>query len=109
MMQVSSYGEKLLVEQMGTSSCLQHEVSAISAFHNFADFILALTNMDSDGRVLVTSPLGESEGSIKFTMLNAAKHFAEVEYRVLFPGPRFILTPCSATFFDVKHDHHSVL
>lgn len=83
---VSSYGEKLL-DQASTES----KASAVSArtsvtgFHMLAEFILALTNADTDGRVILMprpakghSSDAADGGSLKFVMLNAAKYFAEV-------------------------------
>ena len=44
--------------------------------------MLALTNADKDGRVLVVPSVGKGldlwDGHLKFVMLNATKHFTEV-------------------------------
>ncbi|KAJ7527554.1 hypothetical protein O6H91_16G060900 [Diphasiastrum complanatum] len=89
---VSSYGEKqsfqVSVPLESMSSTLKSNAaqggSTSASFHALADFVLALTNQDADGRVLITPSCyaGVSnellEGNIKFVMLNAAKHFSEV-------------------------------
>ncbi|KAH8975181.1 hypothetical protein BDL97_01G142600 [Sphagnum fallax] len=87
---VSSYGEKIALEQiiplqqrngLAIGSMLQSS-SSMTGFHALADVILALTNADADGRILVVPNSGKNceptDGYIKFVMLNAAKHFVEV-------------------------------
>jgi predicted deacylase len=87
---VSSYGEKMAWEQtiplqqrngLAIGSMLQSS-NSMAGFHALADVILALTNADSDGRILVVPNSGKNceptDGYIKFVMLNAAKHFVEV-------------------------------
>ncbi|KAH9575812.1 hypothetical protein CY35_01G130700 [Sphagnum magellanicum] len=87
---VSSYGEKMALEQiiplqqrngLAIGSTLQSS-SSMTGFHALADVILALTNADADGRILVVPNSGKNceptDGYIKFVMLNAAKHFMEV-------------------------------
>jgi len=88
--QVSSYGEKHLLQE-GESLQSQHTAgwnigvgsSALSSFHTLADFLHALTNADSDGRIIVskrtTTSLEEyKERYLKSVMLDVEKVFAEV-------------------------------
>lgn len=59
-----------------------HSSNALTGFHALADLVLALTNADKDGRVLVVPSVGVGldlwDGHLKFIMLNATKHFTEV-------------------------------
>ncbi|KAL2645440.1 hypothetical protein R1flu_013027 [Riccia fluitans] len=80
---VSSYGEKLADQVLITGTTSNR--SSMTGFHMLAEFIMALTNADTDGRVIVmpkglkSQALDSTEdGSLKFVMLNAAKHFSEV-------------------------------
>lgn len=88
---VSSYGEKLTLEQTVSTSQSRSGVpkgsvpqsnNALTGFHALADFVLALTNADKDGRVLVVPSVGKGlelwDGHLKFIMLNATKHFTEI-------------------------------
>ncbi|CAM6122599.1 unnamed protein product [Calypogeia fissa] len=87
---VSSYGEKYFTTLMGvvpngttaggaTDKSSFGNRASLTGFHTLAEFVLALTNADSDGRVLVMpSTTRGADSSLKFIMLNAAKHFAEV-------------------------------
>lgn len=55
--------------------------NSLTGFHALAEFVLALTNADKDGRILVVPSSANPEpvdGQLKFVMLNAAKHFTEV-------------------------------
>lgn len=56
--------------------------NALTGFHALADLVLALTNADKDGRVLVVPSVGVGldlwDGHLKFIMLNATKHFTQV-------------------------------
>ncbi|KAH9300391.1 hypothetical protein KI387_011974 [Taxus chinensis] len=84
---VSSYGEKHLLLQgdylqshHGSGRIVS---SALSGFHALADFLLALTNADGDGRIIVSKQtmMGTEkceEGYLKFVMLDAEKLFAEI-------------------------------
>ncbi|KAL3698819.1 hypothetical protein R1sor_012895 [Riccia sorocarpa] len=80
---VSSYGETV-VNQVITETTTSNR-SSMAGFHVLAEFVMALTNADADGRVLLTPktlksqvPDSPEDGALKFIMLNAAKHFAEV-------------------------------
>ncbi|KAG6545059.1 hypothetical protein Mapa_013754 [Marchantia paleacea] len=83
---VSSYGEKYLDQvSTGSKAFVVSGRTSVTGFHMLAEFILALTNADTDGRVIlmpkparVHSPDSADSGSLKFVMLNAAKYFAEV-------------------------------
>lgn len=90
-LQVSSYGEKVISEQTistsqsrsgHTKGTIPQSSSALTGFHALADLVLALTNADKDGRVLVVPSVGKGldlwDGHLKFIMLNATKHFTEV-------------------------------
>lgn len=76
--------------------------SAIGSFQAVAAFIVALTSTDSDGRVIVTSakPGGQPhEATLKFVMLNAAKHFQPVSSLYLVSLSSFSLALfCSSAF-----------
>jgi hypothetical protein len=89
--QVSSYGEKVISEQTISTSqsrsgltkgTIRQASNALSGFHALADLVLALTHADKDGRVLVVPCVGKGldlwDGHLKFVMLNATKHFTEV-------------------------------
>lgn len=90
-LQVSSYGEKVISEQTISTSqsrsglpkgTIPQSSNALTGFHALADLILALTNADKDGRILVVPGVGKGldlwDGHLKFIMLNATKHFTEV-------------------------------
>ncbi|KAG0566399.1 hypothetical protein M758_7G058100 [Ceratodon purpureus] len=88
---VSSYGEKVISEQTVSTSqsrsgfakgTIPQVSNALTGFHALADLVLALTNADKDGRVLVVPSVGKGldiwDGHLKFVMLNATKHFTEI-------------------------------
>ena len=58
---VSSYGEKVILEQRvalqprnsATKDSFPQGSSALTGFHALTDFVLALTNADEDGCILV--------------------------------------------------------
>eukprot|EP01018_Ginkgo_biloba_P001594 Gb_07340 [translate_table: standard] len=87
---VSSYGEKWILLESGSwqGECGAGEMvgarsSALSGFHVLADLLLALTNADRDGRIIVarrtTANLDEyEEGYLKFVMLDAETLFSEI-------------------------------
>ncbi|KAL4193954.1 hypothetical protein AMTRI_Chr05g56790 [Amborella trichopoda] len=78
---VSGYGAKLNILANGSpqSSAIDDrsvgvEGSIVSAFQAFVDFMFALTNDDTDGRIIVS----KKEGSLKFVMLAGEKIFSEI-------------------------------
>lgn len=88
---MSSYGEKVISEQTISTSqsrsgltkgAIPQSSNALTGFHALADLVLALTNADKDGRVLVVPSVGKGldlwDGHLKFIMLNATKHFTKV-------------------------------
>eukprot|EP00850_Spirogloea_muscicola_P005091 SM000023S07547 [mRNA] locus=s23:33263:38154:- [translate_table: standard] len=77
---VSTYGQQQQPQhlQIGEVS-YESKSTSMSAFRAFADFLIALVNADSDGRVLCQAAGPETEDPYyKFVMLNAAKHFEEI-------------------------------
>jgi hypothetical protein len=81
--------------------------SAIGSFQAVAAFIVALTSTDSDGRVIVTSAKpGDQphEGTLKFVMLNAAKHFQPVSslYSLFFVLPFACGLLCLSAFLSLS-------
>ena len=84
--------------------------SALTGFHALADFVLALTNADEDGRILVVPDSGaleSMEGHLKFVMLNANKHFVEVRWLEHWSGIVRILSLillCNLTYFNYNRD-----
>jgi len=56
--------------------------NSMIGFHALANVILALTNVNIDGQIMVVPNNGKNfeptYGYIKFVMLNVAKHFVEV-------------------------------
>ncbi|XP_057854294.2 uncharacterized protein LOC131064226 isoform X2 [Cryptomeria japonica] len=83
----SSYGEKHLLLQsdylQSQNSAGRLVSSALSGFRSLAGLLLALTNADSDGRIIVSrqtmaSSEKHKEGYLKFVMLDAEKLFAEI-------------------------------
>eukprot|EP00850_Spirogloea_muscicola_P017680 SM000154S01415 [mRNA] locus=s154:273508:278403:+ [translate_table: standard] len=74
---VSTYGQQQQPQhlQIGEGSH-ESKSTSMSAFRAFADFLIALVNADSDGRVLCQAAGPETEDPYyKFVMLNAARHF----------------------------------
>ncbi|XP_056272912.1 ATP-dependent DNA helicase DDX11 isoform X7 [Pseudoliparis swirei] len=72
-----------LVRVLGVSSAGQQgseaeKVLSTSPMMQVEVFFMALTNSNTDGRVLVHRQGTLSEGSVKFLLLNPAVHFAEV-------------------------------
>ncbi|GAQ88396.1 Helicase [Klebsormidium nitens] len=79
---ISGYGERQLQQDpLETTEAASAHSSAIGSFQAAAAFIVALTSTDSDGRVIVTSARSGGqphEATLKFVMLNAAKHFQPI-------------------------------
>jgi len=94
---VSSYGERVISESISqsrsglTKVTIPQNSNALTGFHALADLVLALTNADKDGRVLVVPSVGKGldlwDGHLKFIMLNATTHFTEVSRVDLYAWP----------------------
>ncbi|XP_074285331.1 uncharacterized protein LOC141610918 isoform X2 [Silene latifolia] len=81
---VSGYGDKLicLEKQKPDGSVNNDGGSTLSGFRALLDLLLALTNKNVDGRVIVSkrksSDTGEQEAFIKYVMLTGEKIFSEI-------------------------------
>ncbi|KAH9621661.1 hypothetical protein KSS87_013984 [Heliosperma pusillum] len=81
---VSGYGDKLicLEKQKPDGSVSIDGGSTLSGFRALLDLLLALTNKNIDGRVIVSkrksSDTGEQEAFIKYVMLTGEKIFSEI-------------------------------
>ncbi|KAL5975897.1 hypothetical protein ACLOJK_020225 [Asimina triloba] len=83
---VSGYGTRMVNSQRvlalvdGTNSST--EGSSLSGFQALADFLLSLTNNDSDGRVIISrltpAYFGQQEAYLKYIMLAGEKIFSEI-------------------------------
>lgn len=58
------------------------EMSKLTSFRAFSDMLVALTNNNGDGRIIISktssSTSGQQGGYIKYVMLTGAKLFSEV-------------------------------
>lgn len=58
------------------------EMSKLTSFRAFSDMLVALTNNNGDGRIIISrtssSASGQPGGHIKYVMLTGAKLFSEV-------------------------------
>lgn len=57
--------------------CAGDDADKMGALHGLVGFLGALTNADSDGRII----LDPAAAAAKFVLLNAAAHFRKVNYR----------------------------
>lgn len=77
--QVSSYGDKIVMNSAGGSN---EEGSTLSAFRALAAMLSSLTNSDGDGRIIISrarlTSSGEQGGYLKYVMLTGEKIFSEV-------------------------------
>ncbi|KFK42393.1 hypothetical protein AALP_AA2G250200 [Arabis alpina] len=75
---VSGYGERVAMLQKDPGA--HEEMSKLSSFRAFSDMLVALTNNNGDGRIIIsrTSSSDQQGGYIKYVMLTGAKLFSEV-------------------------------
>ena len=86
---MSGYAESVTTAQIGDTANEGEETKGrSSAMQALAGFLVALTNSDTDGRIVMESrkPAGPrgpaSEGRLKFILLNASAHFSKVHIDV---------------------------
>ncbi|KAL1199377.1 Regulator of telomere elongation helicase 1 [Cardamine amara subsp. amara] len=77
---VSGYGERVAMLQKGPVD--HEEMSKLTSFRAFSDMLVALTNNNGDGRIIISrtssSTSGQQGGYIKYVMLTGANLFSEV-------------------------------
>ncbi|XP_010417779.1 PREDICTED: ATP-dependent DNA helicase DDX11-like [Camelina sativa] len=77
---VSGYGERVAMLQKDPVA--HEETSKLTSFRAFSDMLVALTNNNGDGRIIISrtssSTSGQQGGYIKYVMLTGAKLFSEV-------------------------------
>ncbi|VVA95970.1 unnamed protein product [Arabis nemorensis] len=77
---VSGYGEGVAMLQKDPVA--HEEMSKLTSFRAFSDMLVALTNNNGDGRIIISrtsSPTSDQQGGyIKYVMLTGAKLFSEV-------------------------------
>ncbi|CAL9241416.1 unnamed protein product [Arabidopsis halleri] len=77
---VSGYGERVAMLQKDPVA--HEEMSKLTSFRAFSDMLVALTNNNGDGRIIISrtssSASGQQGGYIKYVMLTGAKLFSEV-------------------------------
>ncbi|XP_010521523.1 PREDICTED: ATP-dependent DNA helicase DDX11 [Tarenaya hassleriana] len=70
---VSSYGDRVAMLQK--DSATHEEMSTSTSFRAFSDMLLALTNNNGDGRIIISRQQG---GHLKYVMLTGEKIFSEI-------------------------------
>ncbi|KAM7255626.1 hypothetical protein ACFE04_008524 [Oxalis oulophora] len=83
---VNGYGDKVASLQKGSEfndkGQISEEGSTLSGFRALADMLMALTNNDGDGRVIISrkrpTSSGQQEGYLKYVMLTGEKVFSEI-------------------------------
>ncbi|EOA34339.1 hypothetical protein CARUB_v10021859mg [Capsella rubella] len=77
---VSGYGERVAMLQKDPVA--HEQTSKLTSFRAFSDMLVALTNNNGDGRIIISrtssSTSGQQGGYIKYVMLTGAKLFSEV-------------------------------
>ncbi|KAL9862742.1 putative RNA helicase chromatin remodeling SNF2 family [Arabidopsis thaliana] len=78
---VSGYGERVAA-MLQKDPVAHEEMSKLTSFRAFSDMLVALTNNNGDGRIIISrtssSTSGQHGGYIKYVMLTGAKLFSEV-------------------------------